>query len=333
MGGRLLRVREVIFGLLPVGLHGLRARLPVGGADLAVLAHVLEGLQDAERLVDGAADRRVVDRRVLDDAFGVDDEQAAQRDLAVLGQHVVLLGEVLAEILEERVREALDATLFSRFLGPGEMAELRVDGGAEHLGVELLELAEPVREREDLGRADEREIEGIEEQDDPLPPVVGEAVRLELAVEDALEGELGGLAADDLGHGNSPFAGLIFTESGEVCLPSENQFRPSLDKCRYPLILFYIESKLGITRSKEDSWLNLREPRRTRTSSTRSRARARRTGGISTSQTRRTSGAIRRSPATSATRPRARRGMRTGTWTIPSPRATPPRVCRSARRC
>src|ERR1035441_4318148 len=142
--GRLLRVVEVLFRLLPVGLHGLRAGLPVGGADLTVLKHVLEGLEDAKRFVDRPGARGVVDRRVLDDTLGVDDEKAAQRDLAVLGQYVVLPGKVLAKILEEWVREALDTALFARLLGPREVAELRVHGGSEHLGVDLPALDERV---------------------------------------------------------------------------------------------------------------------------------------------------------------------------------------------
>src|ERR1019366_1565074 len=216
---RLLRVGEVLFRLLPVGLHGLRAGLPVSGADLTVLEHVLEGLEDAKRFVDRPADRRVVDRRVLDDTIGVDDEKAAKSDLAVLGQYVVLPGKVLAEILEERVREALDTALFARLLGPREVAELRVDGGSEHLGVDLPELAEPVREREDLGGAHEREVEGIEEKDDPFPLVIGKTIRVELAVEYALEGEFWGHSADELGHGNSPCAGLIFPRRGILARP------------------------------------------------------------------------------------------------------------------
>src|ERR1039457_7402251 len=121
---RLLRVGEVLFRLLPVGLHGPRAGLPVGGADLTVLEHVLEGLEDAKRFVDRPADRGVVDRRVLDDAIGVDDEKAAQRDLAVLGQYVVLPGKVLAEILEERVREAPDTALLASLRCPRAVAAL-----------------------------------------------------------------------------------------------------------------------------------------------------------------------------------------------------------------
>src|SRR5512135_3181323 len=196
---------EVLLRLLPVGLHRLRAGLPVRGADLAVLTDELEGLEQAERLVHGAADAEVVDRRVLDDAVGVDEEEAAQGDLPVLGEDAVFLGELLAEVLEERVREALDAALLAALLGPREVAVFRVDGGAEDLGAELFELAEAVREREDLGRADEREVERVEEEDDPLPPVVREAVVGEAPVEDAVEGEFRGLAADDLGHGVTPW--------------------------------------------------------------------------------------------------------------------------------
>src|SRR5665811_577106 len=79
---------------------------------------------------------------------------------------------------------------------------------------EILAFSEPVREREDLGGAHEREVEGIEEKDDPFPLVIGKAIRVELAVEDALEGKFRGHSADELGHGNSPCAGLIFSGRG-----------------------------------------------------------------------------------------------------------------------
>ena len=55
---------------------------------------------------------------------------------------------------------------------------------------------------------------GIEEKDDPFSLVVGEAIGVELAVQDAFEGEFGGHSADDLGHGNSPCAGLMFPGAG-----------------------------------------------------------------------------------------------------------------------
>src|ERR1035441_7418111 len=86
-------------------------------------------------------------------------------------------------------------------------------------GVHFLDRAEPVEEREDLGGAHEREVEGIEEKDDPFPLVIGKTIRVELAVEDALEGEFRGHSADELGHGNSPCAGLIFPRRGILARP------------------------------------------------------------------------------------------------------------------
>ena len=80
-------------------------------------------------------------------------------------------------------------------LGPGEVAVLGVDGGAEDLGAELPELAEPVGEGEDLGRADEGEVERVEEEDDPLPLVVREAVgRAKRPLRTPSSGEFRGLA-------------------------------------------------------------------------------------------------------------------------------------------
>lgn len=44
-----------------VGLDGLLAGVPVGGADLAVLLGELEGVDETDSLVDAAADGKVVD--------------------------------------------------------------------------------------------------------------------------------------------------------------------------------------------------------------------------------------------------------------------------------
>lgn len=44
---------------------------------------------------------------------------------------------------------------------------MRVGGDAEDGGVEGLELGQGVVEADDLRRADEGEIQGVEEQDDP----------------------------------------------------------------------------------------------------------------------------------------------------------------------
>lgn len=62
---RLVDGLEVVFAASWVGDHGLGIALgvPVGGADLAVLVGVLEGLNQAQGLVDGATDGQVVNLR------------------------------------------------------------------------------------------------------------------------------------------------------------------------------------------------------------------------------------------------------------------------------
>lgn len=62
---RLVDGLEVVFAASWVGDHGLSIALgvPVGGADLAVLVGVLEGLNQAQGLVDGATDGQVVNLR------------------------------------------------------------------------------------------------------------------------------------------------------------------------------------------------------------------------------------------------------------------------------
>src|SRR5436189_99438 len=57
-------------------------------------------------------------------------------------------------------------------LAPGDVDELVVDAGAQHLRVTVLEVAVALPERGDLRRADEREVLRPEEDDLPLAGVV-----------------------------------------------------------------------------------------------------------------------------------------------------------------
>src|SRR5262247_1246043 len=60
----LVRNQEIRLGVVHVGDHGASAGFPVGRADLAVLADVLERLEHAQGFIDTATDGQVVDRRV-----------------------------------------------------------------------------------------------------------------------------------------------------------------------------------------------------------------------------------------------------------------------------
>src|ERR1043165_5669074 len=94
--------------------QSLLARMPLGLAQPAGL----ERLDDAQRLLGGATDVEVVDDRVAQHAFGVDDEEAAQRDALLLDEHAVVARHLLRDVRGERVLQALDAALVARGLEP-----------------------------------------------------------------------------------------------------------------------------------------------------------------------------------------------------------------------
>ena len=81
----------MFFEILPhsirIGVHDILPGGPVGGTDLAVVGgNELEGLKRPLGLPDGAADGKIVDRGVHDDALGIDEEEAAQGHPG-LGKH------------------------------------------------------------------------------------------------------------------------------------------------------------------------------------------------------------------------------------------------------
>src|SRR5688500_46483 len=122
---RRVLTREVRERVVRVRLDRVVAGLPVGGADFAVGADELAGPENADGLVDAAAHREVVDRRVLHDAVRVDDEQPAQRD-ALLGEHAVALAHLAFEVREEWIGDAADAAVDARLARPREVRELAV---------------------------------------------------------------------------------------------------------------------------------------------------------------------------------------------------------------
>jgi len=105
-----LDLGKVLLRALRVGLHRRVSRLPASRAHLVrVGLHVLHRLQDAQGLVDAAAEGQVVDGGVLDDTLAVDQEEAAQGD-AVGREDAVGLADLLLEVGDERVGEVAEAT-------------------------------------------------------------------------------------------------------------------------------------------------------------------------------------------------------------------------------
>ncbi|KAJ8576288.1 hypothetical protein ON010_g2924 [Phytophthora cinnamomi] len=184
-----VQVLEEVHLLDVVGLDGFAARLPVGGAHLVWMrGRVLEGLEDAQRLVDAPAHGVVVDLDGADGALWVDDEESAQRGaehlvLLVRDQHAVVLGDALADVGDQRDVHLAQAALAARRLDPGQVRVVRVGGDGHDLGVDAAELVHAVAEAHDLRGAHEREVERVEEQDEPLALVVAERHLLELLVD------------------------------------------------------------------------------------------------------------------------------------------------------
>jgi len=63
---------------MKIATYGICSRLPVSRADLAVCVRKLEGLHEAQRLIDWSADGKVVHRDLTQDALLVNDKQASE---------------------------------------------------------------------------------------------------------------------------------------------------------------------------------------------------------------------------------------------------------------
>ena len=188
---------EILLGALGIRLHGLFTRSPVGRANLVRIGlHVLEGLQNTQGFINVAAHGQIVDRGVHDHTIGIDDEQPAQSNTLSVIKDVVGGGDFLLQVSDEGIVDVAQATLIARCLNPSQVAELAVDGNAEYFGVLAGEIGITVTEGRDFSRADEGEIQRVEEQHHVLAPVLGQRDFLELLVHHSGSCEIRGLLAN-----------------------------------------------------------------------------------------------------------------------------------------
>src|SRR5262249_42495398 len=127
----------------------------------------------------------------------------AERD-AVGQENAVVSRHFLLQVGEERDGDARDASPIPRRVDPGQVRELAVDRRADDLAADLAELAGAVVEGENLGRADEREVERVEKQYQVLALVVGQGHVLEVTVDHRLAAEVRGGLLYVCGHSNPP---------------------------------------------------------------------------------------------------------------------------------
>lgn len=144
-----------------------------------MLLKVLESIDHAQALPDGTAEGHVIDHLVANDASAVDEKEPTVGhplafDLAVAlivdgffpGEHIVSLGNRLVDVGDQGIGNPLDATLFTRGVEPGPVGKLGIGRAPHDCDVAFFELSELFLEAEELGRTNEGEILGIEEEDD-----------------------------------------------------------------------------------------------------------------------------------------------------------------------
>ena len=189
--------REILLGTNRIRLHGLFARSPVGGADLIrVGLNVLEGLKNTQGFVNVPANRQVVDGGVHDHTIRIDDEQATQSHAFRIIKNVVSGCDFFFQVGNQGIGDVAKTTLIAWGLDPGEVAELAVDRHAENFSVLAGEIGVAIAERGDFSGADEREVEGIEEQHHVLTAVLGQGDVLEFLIHHGSGCEVRGLLAN-----------------------------------------------------------------------------------------------------------------------------------------
>lgn len=87
----------------------------------------LEGLDEADRLLDRTADGEVIDSDLPQDALRVDDEETTQGDTLVFDKHAIVPGHGHVAVGNQGKLEAgAEATFLACLGGPREMGELGV---------------------------------------------------------------------------------------------------------------------------------------------------------------------------------------------------------------
>jgi len=176
---------------------------PFWSATIPSSPFCLQRVDHAQRLVGVAAERQVVHELVADDAVLVDQEGAAQCDTLILDQHVIVARDRLRDVGHHRELHRPEAAILRRRIAPGIVAVLAVHAHRHDLHLALGELRHAVRIGEDLRRADEGEIERIEEDEAVAALQVGLQIEVvdHVAIgEDGCGGEIGGGLADENAH-------------------------------------------------------------------------------------------------------------------------------------
>ncbi len=181
-----------IFGLpdLPDLSGQIRSRLEsrLAGTPLRrtgltlVLAHVLEGIDLTQEFVDVAAYRGIEHLNGLNNAIRVNKETTSQIKAQLFVIDAVKLADLPGHVPEEREGNTTRDQLGKLGLLPDFMGKDRISTDRKDFYPTFLELVITGRDRGELRRSDKGKIRRVEEDDHPLPPVVGKLHRFDFPI-------------------------------------------------------------------------------------------------------------------------------------------------------
>src|SRR5690606_33122660 len=143
-----------------------------------------------------------VDDLRTDNAFVVDQERATESH-AAFGFNVVSLGDFVLQVGRHGVANFADATIVDRGVAPRVVGEVRVDRNSDHFNIAGLEVGHAVVQSDQLGWANESEVQWVEEHQAVFAfdgRRQGEAVDDFAIAEYGRYGEVRGLLAYEYAH-------------------------------------------------------------------------------------------------------------------------------------
>lgn len=148
--------------------HGRLARLPSSWAHLSVFISECQGLDESQNFVSTSADWEVVHAVLTESAFLINDVGRAESGVAltavVLDQAAIVTGDASVDVSEKRDVHLTNTTSSAVEHGPALVDEDGVTRASDDLTIVGSKLSSFVVELSDLCRADERKVEGVEEQ-------------------------------------------------------------------------------------------------------------------------------------------------------------------------
>lgn len=106
-----------------------------------------------------------------DDLVIVNEESASEGEAGII-EDTVSVSNFFLDISKQRDVDGTKSSLIAGLKGPPPMDEMRVNGASDHFAIVLSEVLGLVAELNNFGGADEGEIEGVEEEQQPLALVV-----------------------------------------------------------------------------------------------------------------------------------------------------------------